>query len=186
MSVSRLDLRHRMSALPSPLKSPTPAICQSLVTTPSEAVLVTVSSFISHMSTSPEVLRHRMSALRLPLNSPIPAICQSRLTVPSEPPETKLVSFISHKSTSPEVLRHRMSALPSPLKSRQHSVFATTTSEAQLFDGAAAAVLVSPAVVVPPSTVQMLYWRTLLAGKPVNVSEFPVESLSVGKLVPVP
>ena len=106
-----------MSDLPSPSKSPIPAICQSLVTEPGEPELLMVSPFINQMATSPLVWRHSMSALPSPLKSPTPAICQSLGTTPSEPPPMVVVPFISHRYTSPELLRQRMSALPSPLKS---------------------------------------------------------------------
>src|SRR6266568_4781446 len=175
-----------MSALRSPLKSPTPAICQSSVGEPGEPKLLMVSPFISQMMTSPEVLRHRMSASPSPLKSPTPAICQSLVGVPGEPKLLMASPFISQMTTSPDALRHRMSALRSPLKSPQHSSLATTASEAQFCNGCAAAVLVSPAAVVAPSTVQMRYARTLLSGKPLNVSEVPGESLTAGRLGPVP
>ena len=62
-------LRHRMSALPSPLKSPTPAIVQLVGTTPSPPPLACVRPFISQIEALPSVLRHRMSLLPSALKS---------------------------------------------------------------------------------------------------------------------
>src|SRR5260370_158044 len=125
-----------------------------------------------------------MSALPSPLKSPNHTSCHSAPTTPHEPYALTASPFISHAATSALISPHMRSALPLPLP--QHSSLATTTSEAQFFDGCAAAVLVSPAAVVAPSTTQMRYVRTLLLGKPINVSEVPGESGTVGKVVPVP
>src|SRR5260370_40527344 len=108
-----------MSALAAALKSPTPAICQALLTIPSEPCELMVVPFINHRYAWPELLRHRISALPSPLKSPTPAICQALLTIPSEPCELMVVPFINHRYAWPELLRHRISALPAPLKSRQ-------------------------------------------------------------------
>src|SRR5580704_8614124 len=59
-----------MSDLLSPLKSPTPAIRQSLPIIPAEPPPILLVPFSSHMSTSPLLFRHRMSDLPSPLKSP--------------------------------------------------------------------------------------------------------------------
>src|SRR5262249_57444712 len=61
--------RHRMSALPSPLKSPTPAMVQSLDTVLTMPPPLMVVPFSSHRPRAPEVWRHRMSAVPSPLKS---------------------------------------------------------------------------------------------------------------------
>src|SRR6266567_2240108 len=109
--------RHRMSALPSPLKSPTPAIDQS-VPVPMVLAETTLVPFINHIMTVPvDAWRHRMSALPSPLKSPTPAMDQS-VPAPMVLAEITLVPFINHIVTAPlDAWRHRMSDLPSALKS---------------------------------------------------------------------
>src|SRR6476661_7865990 len=70
-----LLLRHRTSALESPLKSPTPATFQSLDIWPTVPPPVMVWSFICHVLTVPSSPRHRTSSRRSPLKSPTPAMC---------------------------------------------------------------------------------------------------------------
>ena len=74
--------RHRISLLPSPLKSPVPAICQSFPGVPTKALDWMLKPFINHIATAPEMCRHRISLLPSPLKSPVPAICQSLSAVP--------------------------------------------------------------------------------------------------------
>ena len=72
MTVSPFEFLHRMSEVPSPLKSPVRAITQLKGTTPNDDEDVIVAPFMSQILTSPLVLRHRMSAWPSPLKSPIP------------------------------------------------------------------------------------------------------------------
>src|SRR2546425_1054760 len=62
-------LRHRMSALPSPLKSPGPAIDQLAGTLPKPPPCEIEAPFISHTAVSPPVCRQAMSLLPSPLKS---------------------------------------------------------------------------------------------------------------------
>src|SRR5258707_11673031 len=64
-------LRHRMSDLPSPLKSPTPAMLQFGSATVANVTLLEIAApFISQITFSPVVLlRHRISDLPSPLKS---------------------------------------------------------------------------------------------------------------------
>src|SRR5688572_15114139 len=105
-----------MSALPSPLKSPSPATFQARLVTP-------VTDWLCenwperHSTLAPVVLlRHRMSALPSPLKSPTPTGCQSIATL--ELPCAVALLADSQMVLVPElVLRQKTSALPSPLKS---------------------------------------------------------------------
>src|ERR1700691_381187 len=121
-TVPLLLLRHRMSAMPSPLKSPTPTTDQLVGTLPRPELLgfKIVVPFISQIDKSPVVSRHRMSAMPSPLKSPTPTTDQLVGTLPR--PELLgfkiVVPFISQIDKSPAVSRQRMSAKPSPLKSR--------------------------------------------------------------------
>src|ERR1700691_1017777 len=112
-----------MSAMPSPLKSPTPTTVQLVATVPTPELLGLrmVVPFISQIATAPVVvLRASMSAMPSPLKSPVPTIDQAVDTLPS----AELLGFkivvplISQIDKSPAVSRQRMSALPAPLKSR--------------------------------------------------------------------
>src|SRR5438552_5800972 len=68
-----VGFRHRMSDLPSPLKSPTPSTIQGDML-PKPTLLTTAPPFISHRATLPLVgFRHRMSDLPSPLKSPTAA-----------------------------------------------------------------------------------------------------------------
>src|SRR5207253_9437786 len=71
-------LRHRMSDLPSPSKSPTPAMLQlRSVTVANIAALEIAVPLMSQIVFSPvERLRHRMSDFPSPLKSPSPAMPQ--------------------------------------------------------------------------------------------------------------
>src|SRR5207249_1319873 len=71
-------LRHRMSALPSPLKSPTPTIFQlRSVTVWMLPLLTMVAPFMNQTAFCPVLLlRHRMSAFPSPSRSPTPTIAQ--------------------------------------------------------------------------------------------------------------
>src|SRR5215470_17523659 len=77
--------RHRMSLLPSPLKSPVPTIDHVVGTFPTSAVLGfnTVVPFISQIATLPLVSRQRMSLLPSPLKSPVPTMDQVVGTFPT-------------------------------------------------------------------------------------------------------
>src|SRR5260370_21753934 len=77
--------RHRTSLLPSPLKSPDPAILKLVLTFPTPAALgfKTVVPFISQIATLPLVSRHTMSHLPSPLKSPLPTTDQAVTTFPT-------------------------------------------------------------------------------------------------------
>src|SRR5215471_6153619 len=114
--------RHRMSDLPSPLKSPDPATLKLVATFPTPAVsgFKTVVPFISQIAMLPVLSRHRTSLLPSPLKSPVPTIDQVVGTFPT--PAVlgfkTVVPFISQIAILPLVVsRQRMSHLPSPLKS---------------------------------------------------------------------
>ena len=86
-------LRHRMSLLPSPLKSPVSAIVQLVGTLPRCRPETTCVPFINQIATSPLALRHRMSVLPSPLKSPVPTMVQLVGTLPrpgSRPPARRL------------------------------------------------------------------------------------------------
>src|SRR4030042_3648053 len=81
-----VECRHRISALLSPLKSPTSLICQfrsPTIPTPKSDEIT--APFINHMATLPVVeCRHRISAFPSPLKSPVSCICQPKsLTIPT-------------------------------------------------------------------------------------------------------
>src|SRR5579862_7277676 len=66
---------HRISVMPSPLKSPLPAIDHLLGSAlPTPQDWVGVAPFISHSATLPLLSCQRMSPLPSPLKSPVPAI----------------------------------------------------------------------------------------------------------------
>src|SRR5260370_16170209 len=77
--------RHRTSLLPSPLKSPDPAILKLVVTFPTPAALgfKTVGPIISQIARLPLMSRQRMSHLPSPLKSPVPATDQVVATFPT-------------------------------------------------------------------------------------------------------
>ena len=111
----------RMSALPSPLKSPVPATCQpspGFARAPPPMKLVPFISQIARCVSSS--VCQRMSALPSPLKSPVPATCQVGRPGPAVAPPMKLVPFITQIAGVPPSAPsscQRMSALPSPLKS---------------------------------------------------------------------
>src|SRR5258707_1323690 len=113
--------RHRTSLLPSPLKSPDPAILKLVATFPTPAALgfKTVVPFISQIAMLPLVSRQRMSLLPSPLKSPVPAMDQVVATFPTPAALgfKTVVPFISQIATWPLVSRQAMSLLPSALKS---------------------------------------------------------------------
>src|SRR5258708_5485977 len=77
--------RHRTSLLPSPLKSPDPAILKLVATFPTPAALgfKTVVPFISQIAMLPLLSRQRMSHLPSPLKSPVPTMDQVVATFPT-------------------------------------------------------------------------------------------------------
>ena len=111
------SLRHTMSLMPSPLKSPVPSICQFSGTLPSELAWRSTPSFMAQIAVLPASLRHNRSLLPSPLKSPVPAMVQLVGTVPSELPCRIAVSFMSQIAVTPASLRQTMSLMPSPLKS---------------------------------------------------------------------
>src|SRR5579872_1924036 len=83
-------MRHRTSALPSPLKSPVPAICQLGLTAPKFSEVKPPEPFEFQSSTSPlDELRHRMSEMPLPVKSFVTGT--NEIIVPPSPsgPSTK-------------------------------------------------------------------------------------------------
>ena len=68
--------RHRMSLLPSPLKSPVPTMFQVGGTLPTRPPDEMVAPFISHTATLPLLSRQRMSPMPSPLKSPTPTTDQ--------------------------------------------------------------------------------------------------------------
>src|ERR1700722_16319884 len=68
--------RHRMSDMPSPLKSPVSATLQALGTLPRPAIAEIVEPFMNQIPTPPEVSRHKMALLPSPLKSPVPTTVQ--------------------------------------------------------------------------------------------------------------
>src|SRR5215468_3809079 len=113
--------RHRTSLLPSPLKSPDPAIFKLVVTFPTPAVsgFKTVVPLISQIAMLPLLSRHRTSLLPSPLKSPTPTMDQVVGTFPTPAVLgfNTAVPFISHTATLPLVSRQTMSLLPSLLRS---------------------------------------------------------------------
>ena len=110
--------RHRMSALPSPLKSPTPSIVQSSADAERRAEAADAGAVhepdgdeargVPPQDVGLAVAVEVADALDRPVLGPTPN---------GAPMLPMLVPFMSQMATSPEVCRHRMSALPSPLKS---------------------------------------------------------------------
>src|SRR5262245_28121030 len=109
--------RHRISALPSPLKSRTPMMCQSGPTMAAGDAEVTVVPFISHIDTAPSVVRRNtMSDVPSPLKSPVPAIFHSLPATPAAEGDS-VVPFTSQNETAPSLRRHTISLRPSLLRS---------------------------------------------------------------------
>src|ERR1700749_1379579 len=69
---------HKMSALPSPLKSPVPLIDHwpGMLATNELFWFNMGAPFISQMGTLPEVSRHRQCPMPSPLKSPVPGMLQ--------------------------------------------------------------------------------------------------------------
>src|SRR5436190_527888 len=90
---------HRMSDLPSPLKSPVALTCQfgPGLNEPAALLDSTVEPSISQMAGVPSLPCHRMSDLPSPLKSPLALICQSGpgLNEPAAPTDSALLPFIS-------------------------------------------------------------------------------------------
>src|SRR5260370_374985 len=103
--------RHRTSLLPSPLKSPDPAILKLVVTFPTPALLrfKIVGPFISQLVMLQLVSRQRMSHLPSPLKSPVPTMDQVVATFPTPAALgfKTVVPFISQIATLPLVSRRR-------------------------------------------------------------------------------
>src|SRR5882762_10382249 len=113
-------LRHSMSDLPSPSKSPTPATLQlASVIVVNTAPAESVAPFMSQIAYQPfALLRHTMSDLPSPSKSPTPAILQLRSNPPTGALTVSVPPFMSQIAFSPvALLRHTMSDLPSPSKS---------------------------------------------------------------------
>src|SRR5258708_2351448 len=116
-------LRQRMSARPSPLKSPTPATCQLGSTIIQELPpLLTTPPFAAPEKSkiAPLSLRQRMSLRPSPLKSPVPATCQLLSTLTQElSPLLTMPPFVDPRKSkiAPFVFRKRISLCPSPLKS---------------------------------------------------------------------
>src|SRR6266566_9540293 len=109
---------HRMSALPSPLKSPVPAMDHTVGSTlPTAEDCMTCAAFMNQIATLPlVVLRHRMSLLPSPSKSRCPTIDHTVGAAPT-PRDWTWAPFIDHTAAFPLSSCHRMSLLPSPLKS---------------------------------------------------------------------
>src|SRR5438034_1226508 len=109
----------RMSALPSPLKSPEPAMLHDVGTVPNLTVDVCAVPFMSQITRCPvELFCQRMSALPSPLKSFEPSLHDAVATVPKLTLDVCTVPFMSQITRCPvELFCQRMSALPSPLKS---------------------------------------------------------------------
>src|SRR5260221_4453523 len=106
-----------MSDLPSPSKSPTPAIFQlRSATAATERSLFTVPPFMIQSWSCPvSALRHRMSDLPSPSKSPTPAIFQFRSVVGRNGPDMTEARLVNKAEFSPaELLPHSSSAFLPP------------------------------------------------------------------------
>src|SRR5436189_137154 len=132
-----------MSALPSPSKSPVPAMLQLRSATVANITALEIAApFMSQIVLSPVApLRHKISDLPSPSKSPVPSMLQlGAVTVANVALLEIVAPFMSQIAFSPVVLlRHRMSDLPSPLKSR------TTRTARVRFETAADSAEVLPA-----------------------------------------
>src|SRR6266545_1474209 len=116
---SPLALRHKMSHLPSPLKSPVATTDHVVGITPSVTALWTCRPFISQIARLPLLSRQRISALPSPLKSAVPTMDQLVGTLPRLADCAISSPSISQIATVPvELSRQSRSCLPSPLKSR--------------------------------------------------------------------
>src|SRR5262245_29896401 len=98
------EVRHSMSLMPSPLKSPVPAMAQTLTgSAPKASADLTVPSlFISQTAIPPPpVSRQRMSDTPSPLKSPVPAICQTVGNEPTPTTDLTVAPFMNHSPTPP-------------------------------------------------------------------------------------
>src|SRR5260221_14036105 len=109
--------RHRTSLLPSPLKSPDPAILKLVATFPTPAALgfKTVVPFISQIAMLPLLSRQGMSHLPSPLKSPVPTIDQAvrPFRTPAASGFNSAPPVICPMPPSPLAPAQRMSHLPS-------------------------------------------------------------------------
>src|ERR1700730_13862270 len=95
-----LELRQRRSLLPSPLKSPTPAIIQTVDTWAKTGLAVACAPFIVQIATDPlAVLYQRMSLFPSPLKSPTPAMRQLVETCANTELALTCVPFMTHIAT---------------------------------------------------------------------------------------
>jgi len=110
---------HRMSDLPSPLKSPVPAMLHPAPPVPAEPPPIWLVPFISQIHAPPVLaFPHNMSDLPSPLKSPVPAIFHPAPPVPAGPLPIWLVPFhLPDVGPAGGGIPHNMSDLPSPLKS---------------------------------------------------------------------
>src|SRR5207247_6103417 len=100
-----------MSALPSPLKSPEPAIFHDVARNPKLTADVRVVPFMIQIRRWPvELFCQRMSALPSPLKSLEPAMLHDVATNPKLTAEVRVVPFMSQIARAPEVFCQRMSA----------------------------------------------------------------------------
>src|SRR5262245_474957 len=76
-------LRHRMSFLPSPLKSAMPAMVHGAGTVPINVVACTVDPFKHQIAVLPEPSCQSRSPLASPLKSPVPTMDQPGATLPT-------------------------------------------------------------------------------------------------------
>src|SRR5580700_6464513 len=97
-SAPELVSRHRMSMLPSPLKSPTACTTKLLVTVPSPLELITWPFCTPHSAMSPAVSRHNIS----PLASP--TMVQVLGSAPKTAVEATVAPFMNQTATVPVLL----------------------------------------------------------------------------------
>src|SRR5207249_1008509 len=108
-------LRHRMSALPSPSKSATPAMLQFTSVAAAPAAPRPNHLTVARLLPS----RARTEALSAPIQPPLPTIHQLRYGTAAIEASLEITApFMNQMVFSPvALLRHRMSDLPFPLKS---------------------------------------------------------------------
>ena len=110
-----VDVQPTRSALPSPSRSPIPAICHARGTPDhNTAADFTIVPFMSHAETSPVcACRHIKSAFPSPSKSPTPTICHARGTPAHNTAASfTTVPFISHTDTSPVCLLRDIKSPP--------------------------------------------------------------------------
>src|SRR5262249_29397662 len=115
-AVLPLVSRHKMSPLPSPLKSATPATDHELGMLPTPADEKTCVPIMNHIAVLPLVSRHSKSYVPSPLKSRWPTIDQLAGAEPAAADSSTWVPFISQTAMLVP-LRHTMSLKPSPLES---------------------------------------------------------------------